>query len=375
MAQDQENGTSNNAGVARIDLHIPPSSTSVTVKVIDIASVNNVPSHALFTPTVKGIDVHNAPSFCFLIEHPSGQKVLFDLAIRKDWENLSPAITERLKKVGHRPVVEKNASELLDESGIGKNSINAVIWSHAHWDHTGDMSTFPGHTDLVVGRGFKDHFLRGVGNSALGGILPSDVKGREVREITFKEPEVVKIGHFPAYDYFKDGSMYLLDSPGHCVGHLCALVRTSTSPDTFVFMGGDAAHHCGEFRPSQYVPLPDTITLKRHHRPVPFCPGAWYDDLQTSRNRDPKGPLWQPSFGHNMEEVMTTIGHVQECDGDDNVFVILAHDPSLRAPSVPMFPNSINDWKSRGLGTELRWTWIGEILSTLEANGERVPSV
>lgn len=48
--------------------------------------------------------------------------------------------------------------------------------SHAHWDHTGDMSTFPGHTDLVVGRGFKDHFLRGVGNSALGGILPSDVK-------------------------------------------------------------------------------------------------------------------------------------------------------------------------------------------------------
>lgn len=128
MAQDQENGTSNNAGVARIDLHIPPSSTSVTVKVIDIASVNNVPSHALFTPTVKGIDVHNAPSFCFLIEHPSGQKVLFDLAIRKDWENLSPAITERLKKVGHRPVVEKNASELLDESGIGKNSINAVIW-------------------------------------------------------------------------------------------------------------------------------------------------------------------------------------------------------------------------------------------------------
>jgi glyoxylase-like metal-dependent hydrolase (beta-lactamase superfamily II) len=200
-------------------------------------------------------------------------------------------------------------------------------------------------------------------------------RGRVVREISFKEPNVVKIGHFPAYDYFNDGSMYLLDSPGHCVGHLCALVRTSTSPDTFVFMGGDAAHHCGEFRPSQYVPLPDTITLYQHGRHAPFCPASWYEDLQISRHRDPKGPLWQPSFGQNMEEVMTTIGHMQECDGDDNVFVILAHDASVRSPNVPTFPDSINDWKSRGLGTELKWSWIGEILSTMESNGEKVPRV
>jgi hypothetical protein len=38
------------------------------------------------------------------------------------------------------------------------------------------MSTFPGHTDLVVGPGFKDYYLGGDGNSALGGILPSDVE-------------------------------------------------------------------------------------------------------------------------------------------------------------------------------------------------------
>ena len=196
-----------------------------------------------------------------------------------------------------------------------------------------------------------------------------------MREISFKEPNVVKIGHFPAYDYFNDGSMYLLDSPGHCVGHLCALVRTSTSPDTFVFMGGDAAHHCGEFRPSQYVPLPDTITLYQHGRYVPFCPASWYEDLQISRQRDPKDPLWQPSFGHDLAEVMTTIGHMQECDGDENVFVILAHDASLRSPNVPTFPDSINDWQSGGLGTELKWSWIGEILSTMQANGETVPRV
>ena len=49
--------------------------------------------------------------------------------------------------------------------------------SHAHWDHTGDMSKFESKTELVVGPGFKVHFLGdGKGNSALGGVLPSDVE-------------------------------------------------------------------------------------------------------------------------------------------------------------------------------------------------------
>lgn len=56
--------------------------------------------------------------------------------------------------------------------------MDSLTWtgpgSHAHWDHTGDMSTFGGETDLVVGRGFKDYFLKGDSNSALGGILKSD---------------------------------------------------------------------------------------------------------------------------------------------------------------------------------------------------------
>lgn len=193
-------------------------------------------------------------------------------------------------------------------------------------------------------------------------------RGRNLREISFSEPNVVKIGQFPAYDYFNDGSLYLLDSPGHCVGHLCALVRTTTSPATFLFLGGDAAHHCGEFRPSTYQPLPENVNLSIEDRQVPFCPCAWYDDLQTSRNRDPKGPLWQPAFGHNMDEVLTTIAHMQEYDGNDNIFVILAHDSALRRENVPSFPEMVNDWKVRGLGQKLRWSWIGEIVEATKGN-------
>jgi glyoxylase-like metal-dependent hydrolase (beta-lactamase superfamily II) len=182
---------------------------------------------------------------------------------------------------------------------------------------------------------------------------------------------VVQIGQFPAYDYFKDGSLYLLDTPGHCVGHLCALVRTTTSPDTFLFLGGDAAHHCGEFRPSVHQPLPSTVILEEQGRQVSFCPCSWYEDLQTSRDRDPQGPLWQPAFGHNMDEVLATIHHMQAYDGEDNIFVILAHDSALRRQEVPFFPERVNDWKSRGLDQRLRWTWISEIVEATKLSSQQ----
>lgn len=192
-----------------------------------------------------------------------------------------------------------------------------------------------------------------------------NTRGRAVREITFNEPNTLQIGHFPAYDYFKDGSLYLIDSPGHCVGHLCALVRTTTNPDTFVFLGGDAAHHCGEYRPSVFCPMPESITpspVTAQDRRIPFCPGSWFANLQTPRNRDPKGPLFYPAFGYDMDQVLATIAKMQEYDAEDgDVLIILAHDAAFRSPQVPRFPQPLNDWKQRGLGRDLRWAWIGDI--------------
>lgn len=111
------------------NLNVPSSSVTVSVKIIDASTIANVPAHALFTPLIPGFKIAApSPSYCFLLEHPSGQKVLFDLGIRKDWQNLAPAIVDRFKVVGHKPSAEKNISEILDEAGVGKENINAVIW-------------------------------------------------------------------------------------------------------------------------------------------------------------------------------------------------------------------------------------------------------
>ena len=34
-----------------------------------------------------------------------------------------------------------------------------VVGSHHHFDHIGDMTTFPRSTEIVVGPGFKDAFV------------------------------------------------------------------------------------------------------------------------------------------------------------------------------------------------------------------------
>ena len=142
MAAIQTNGTSHEA---TSPLNIPPSSTSIDVKVIDVCSIGNVATKALFMPPVPGFDKFDgAPSFVFLLEHPSGQKLLFDLGIRKDWENLDSAIVERLKEHGYRVDVEHGIAEFLDEAGVGKESINAIIWRYVSFKSIQE--------GLVVGR-------------------------------------------------------------------------------------------------------------------------------------------------------------------------------------------------------------------------------
>lgn len=53
------------------------------------------------------------------------------------------------------------------------------------------------------------------------------------------------IGPYPnAIDYFGDGSMYIVDAPGHIGGHVNILARTSAE-GSWILLGGDSA---GDFR-------------------------------------------------------------------------------------------------------------------------------
>ena len=240
--------------------------------------------------------------------------------------------------------------------------------------------TFPPTTDLIVGPGFKSAFLPGAppdDESHPSQILASDYAGRNLRELDFTGPDALRIGRFRALDYFGDGSFYLLDSPGHAVGHLCGLARTTSRPDTFVFMGGDAAHHGSEFRPSAWVPLPEAIEpspMTGVLRGVaPFCPGALVEELLRERGMDPAGPLATPNMGHDIPETVRTIEKMSECDGDEDVFVVFAHDDTVR-DVIDYFPKEVNGWKERGWGKRVRWAFLKDLEEALSEVKDRLGS-
>lgn len=112
--------------------------------------------------------------------------------------------------------VELDVADQLSQANIPLDSIEAIMWSHHHADHIGDPSLFPSSTSLLVGPGFKSHktnFPGYPGNPEA--LVPhSAFLGREVVELDFSTSGLT-IGGFPAFDYFNDGSFYILDSKGH----------------------------------------------------------------------------------------------------------------------------------------------------------------
>ena len=82
-----------------------------------------------FEPEIKGFEALDCPAYSFLIEHPpSGRKILWDLGVRKDWENFAPRIQKRIRDGGWQVTVEKGVAELLEEGGVKPEDIDSIIW-------------------------------------------------------------------------------------------------------------------------------------------------------------------------------------------------------------------------------------------------------
>lgn len=194
-------------------LNLPKGDNCVDVSIINTTTDIVVPAWAFVQPVQKGHETMNMPTFAFLIKNKKqGKTFMFDLGCRKDWWNHAPAAHGSIKNGIPGLSVEKTMNEILREGGVDDQKVDGVIWSHWHWDHTGDISLFPGSTDLYVGPGFKEAFMPGYPGKEDSPMLETDFKDRTVHEVSFDSSK--QIGSFPYYDLFGDGSFYILDVPG-----------------------------------------------------------------------------------------------------------------------------------------------------------------
>lgn len=80
-------------------------------------------------PAVPGLETFETlPSLCFFLEHPSGRKLVWDLGIRKDWENYAPEIASYIPTTKYDIQVTKNVADILQDHGVELQQVEAVIW-------------------------------------------------------------------------------------------------------------------------------------------------------------------------------------------------------------------------------------------------------
>jgi len=323
-------------------------------------------------PDFKGRDYLAGPSFSFLIEHPTRKPILFDLGISKNWRELP--LYEKWMRNKWQIVVDRDVADILKDNGVDVDggAIESIIWSHHHWDHVGEASTFPHSTEVVVGPGFKDAYLPGYPKNKDSALLEKDFEGREVRELSFDESNKgLKIGRFNALDYFGDGSFYLLDTPGHSIGHICGLARTSVKPASFVFMVGDAAHHGGEFRPTEYLPLPKNLSPSPLKFQGHICPGHLLQDVHPHDTADKPFYYVTENFAHDKKVADWTIDGLGELDAHENILVLLAHDNAIvDPPRIDFYPKPMNNWYTKGLGEKVRWLFLEDFEEAVDAKAE-----
>jgi len=157
---------------------------------------------------------------CYLIHH-GDTWMLWDAGLPKAVLNHVPDPKQALDATLSVTIVDQ-----LAKLGVKPDQISIIGISHEHFDHTGQAGDFPG-AKLLMGKGDIDD-MRGP-NADRGAPLAHWLKdGGAMEPVTGDK------------DVFGDGSVVMLDMPGHTPGHHALLVKLAHKG--YVLLSGDTAH-------------------------------------------------------------------------------------------------------------------------------------
>jgi len=166
------------------------------------------------------------PVPCFLIRHPDGD-LMWDTGMSRTRTDL-----------GEWATVGASLVEQLATLGLAPRDIRFVSVSHGHWDHSGNAGLFAGSTWIV--NPDERAFMFDDENRASQSMDDyGALEAANTRLIT------------DDHDVFGDGSVVIVQAPGHTPGHTVLLARLAEAG--VVLLSGDL-WHLAESRQHRRVP-------------------------------------------------------------------------------------------------------------------------
>ncbi|KAL5526388.1 ATG17 [Sanghuangporus sanghuang] len=224
-------------------LRLPPPSPNQSYCDVSAVEAGFLTIPGIITVTnVDDSDKHIAPSLTFLITHaPSGKRLLFDLGLNldEDCKVVTPGCKESLPIFD--PFVPKDVVASLKAGGVNPDDVTHICISHLHFDHVGNPDKFQ-KARFLVGEGSRGLMKSGYPENPKSWIHQQLLPEDRTDFLDTRSSDWKPIGPFErAFDYFGDGSLYIIDAPGHLPGHLNILARTSADGG-WIYLAGDSAH-------------------------------------------------------------------------------------------------------------------------------------
>lgn len=171
------------------------------------------------------------PIPAFLVEHPEAGPVLVDAGLHEQVATDVGAALGRLGKlmftIDMQP--EWAVPAQLRARGVDPAEVETIVMTHLHYDHASGLAAFPGATVHVDA---AEHAAASKG-SMLEGYIPRLMQTPGQKWETFSHDDDV-------VDLLGDGTIRLLRTPGHTIGHRSVVLRLASGGE--LLLTGDAAY-------------------------------------------------------------------------------------------------------------------------------------
>ncbi len=215
--------------------------TSSTVEITPKDYMPNAPSLKLYAMDCGTLEVPDAnifgskgeyqgvagtmPVTCFLIRHPLGDLV-WDSGIPDELHTKPDPDAEELKGIA-RQFVPVTLESQLNEVGVPASDVEYFSVSHSHFDHIGNANLFS-ESKVILSRAEHEHMFS-----------DESRKRPDFNRYDRLESEDARL-FSGSYDVFGDGSVEIIEMPGHTPGH--SVLKVDLKNTGTVLLTGDLYH-------------------------------------------------------------------------------------------------------------------------------------